>query len=184
MSKTKINKKEYILYLLNKLPAKTDKYRINKIAFLIEFAYIYKNSTELTDTVYAAITKGPVVNDYKELFKDMQQEGSIKIEGHSLRPLQDADVSNVNPSILEFIDEMVEKYSRLGTNELIALTHSLDSYVITTQKEKLMGNIIDKSLAHLDIYFDDNLENYEDELILDDKLPKIDRSRLLKYDLV
>ncbi len=178
-----IKKEEYILYILNKLSAKTDKYRINKIAFLIEFAYLYKNHKELTNAEYAAIIKGPVINNYNNIFKDMEIKGLIKIDGYMIRPMKDVDLTNLDPKILEFVDVMIERFSKFNTNDLIALTHSLDSYNITTKDEKIMGNIIDKSLANLDIYFDDNLESYEVDQIPTNQLPVIDRSELVEYDL-
>ncbi len=178
-----LNKETYVLYLLNKLDARIDKYRINKIAFLIEFAYIYKNHKELTDAEYAAIQKGPVINDYKILFENMEKKGLLKIDKFVIRPLKDADVNGLNPEILQFIDKMASKFNELSTNDLIALTHSLDSYVITTQKEQVIGKVIDKSLANLDIYFDDNLDKYQDNQIPTDQLPQIDRTKLVKYEV-
>lgn len=177
----KLSKETYVLYLLNKLSARTDKYRINKIAFLVEFAYIYQNRTELTDAEYAAINKGPVINDYKNLFEKMEKKGLLKVDGYFVRPLKDANVSKLDPETLEFIDEMVEKFNRLGTNDLIALTHSLDSYIITTKEEQVMGNVIDKSLANLDIYFDEHLDQYQEGQIPIHQLPKINRDELIEY---
>lgn len=177
-----LKKETYVLYLLNKLSSKADKYRVNKIAFLTEFAYIYKNNTPLSEIEYAAIDKGPVIDEYKLLFKKMEKAGQIKIDKIFLRPLKDADVSDVSPEIIQQLDDLIEKFNKFDTNSLIALTHSFDSYIITTQNERVMGKIIDKSLANLDIYFDDNLDKYQDNQILTNQLPKLNREDLVKYD--
>ncbi len=181
--KTNLLKKEtYVLYLLNNLSSKTDKYRVNKIAFLTEFAYIYKNNIPLSEIQYAAIDKGPVIDEYKSLFKKMEKAGKIKVDRIYVRPLKDADMRGVSPAMIKQLDELIEKFSKFDTNSLIALTHALDSYIITTKNEKVMGNIIDKSLANLDIYFDENLDKYQENQIPQNQLPELNREDLVEYD--
>ncbi len=100
--KTNLLKKEtYVLYLLNNLSSKTDKYRVNKIAFLTEFAYIYKNNIPLSEIQYAAIDKGPVIDEYKSLFKKMEKAGKIKVDRIYVRPLKDADMRGVSPAMIK-----------------------------------------------------------------------------------
>src|SRR5690242_1570132 len=76
-----ISKEDLILYVLSKLPPdKSDKYFINKLAFMIEFSYIHKNSGKpLSDANYAAIPHGPVIDQYASIFAEMQDKGLIKL---------------------------------------------------------------------------------------------------------
>src|SRR3989344_2215438 len=79
---------DYILYILNKLePDKSDKIRLNKIAFFAEFAYLYFKGQPLSDARYAAIDNGPVINNYKEVLARMDKEGKITMDGYKIRPL-------------------------------------------------------------------------------------------------
>lgn len=176
-----LKKETYVLYLVNKLSSKADKYRVNKIAFLTEFAYIYKNHVPLSEVEYAAIDKGPVINDYKLLFEQMEKKGLLSVDRISVRPLKDADISGVSVKVINEIDELIERFNKLDTNALIALTHTFDSYQITSKNEKVMGRIIDKALANLDIYFDDKLDEYQSNQIPVNKLPKLNRADLVEY---
>ena len=100
--KTNLLKKETsVLYLLNNLSSKTDKYRVNKIAFLTEFAYIYKNNVPLSEIRYAAIDKGPVIDEYKVLFKKMEKAGKIKVDRVYVRPLKDAYMKGILPTVIK-----------------------------------------------------------------------------------
>ena len=174
----KISIQNYILYILNKLePAKSDKIRLNKLAFFVEFAYLHKFGEALTDAKYAAIDMGPVFDNYDSLLKEMEKQEMVKIDGYKIRPLTSPEVS-ITDEVKAFIDAVIEKYSVLSRDELIALSHQTDSYKITTDNEKKMGNVIDKKLAMLETFFDDM---NGDDVELESELPIIDRSNLVEY---
>ena len=49
MNDFKFKIEDYILYILSKIePAKSDKIRLNKVAFFVEFAYMFKKQKELS----------------------------------------------------------------------------------------------------------------------------------------
>lgn len=175
----KFSKKDYILYILNRIePTKSDKIRLNKIAFFIEFAYIFFNNKNLSALRYAAIDNGPVIDGYDPVLKEMAKEKLITIDGYHLRPLSDARATP--PTKIEgFIKSIIEKYENLSIEELIALSHQTDSYKITTDNEKVMGRIIDKKLASLETFFCDS-EDEED--ISENRLPVVDRGALVEYE--
>jgi uncharacterized phage-associated protein len=179
MNNKKIKKEELILYLLNKIePEQSTLLRINKLAFFAEFGFIYKKQRELSDAQYAAIDYGPVINDYKDIFAAMKKEKKILIDkdGKHVRLLVTPALS-ITAEDKEVLDDLVDKYSQLNNNELVGLSHSTDSYKITTNNEKTMGNIIDKDLAYLENFFDDS---FSDE-ISTKGLPDINRSELVEY---
>lgn len=179
MGKFKFTTHDYILYLLNRLrPDASDKIKLNKIAFLVEFGYKFKTRKELSDAQYAGINLGAVINDYKEIFEDMEKSKKIKIDGYTIRPLQRPGV-DIPKEISAIIDPLIEKYSSLTNSELVALAHDTDSYRITTNSEKEMGKIIDKDLAALESFFE---ESNLLEIPVSD-LPKLKEKDLEKYEL-
>lgn len=181
MSRKKISKEELVLYLLNRTkPEQSTLLRLNKLAFFIEFGFIYKKQRELSDAKYAAIDYGPVIDGYKDLFAKMQKDKKIVIDkdGKHVRLLKSPDLS-ISEEDKEILDDLLDKYSQLNMNELIGLSHSTDSYKITTDNERVMGKIIDKDLAYLENFFD---ESSDDEITVKE-LPKIDRSDLVEYEV-
>ncbi|GAH36848.1 unnamed protein product, partial [marine sediment metagenome] len=159
-------------------PNKSDKIRLNKIAFFVEFAYIFHKERPLSKAEYAAIGNGAVIDSYDPILKKMQKSGKVKLDGYIVRPLKSPDAS-IPEELPSFIDPLVKKYSLLSNEELISLSHSTDSYKITTNNEKTMGKIIDKKLALLETFFcEDGIA--EDE-IDENKLPIIDKKKLVRY---
>jgi uncharacterized phage-associated protein len=142
MSSTPLTIEDFILFILNRLqPDRSDKMVLNKIAFLVEFAHLYFKENPLTNAEYAAIDHGPVINDYRAILTRMEKKGLIKIDDYKIRLLDSHDV-NVPVEIDEFASPLIAKYSQMTFGELRALTHSMDSYLITTKNEKVMGNFL------------------------------------------
>lgn len=178
MRKITLKKEDYILYILNHLePEKSDFWSLNKIAFLVEFAYLFFTEKELSEANYAAINYGPVIDGYKETLVEMEKKGLIKLDRFKIR-LIDSRKIEIPEEIEKITTPLLKRYSQMSNAELKALTHAMDSYKITTNDEMVMGNIIKKDLAQLETFFDDqDLENnQEDESILVD----VDRTKLIK----
>lgn len=179
---TVLKKEDFILYILNNLePAKSDKFYVNKLAFLIEFAYLFtrKGEQQLSDLQYAAIDYGPVIDDYAKLFSKMESDGLIKMNGKNIRVVTDKKV-DVPEEVASIALPLIRKYSSLSFNELSAITHQTDSYKITTQNEKVMGNLINKELAELETFYSNEVD--ESEEFKDNELPRVDRDNLVKYE--
>lgn len=180
--KTNQNKKltveDLILYILNKLePEKSDKIRVNKLAFFTEFAFLNRFNQPLSNAEYAGIDLGPVIDNYDAILKGMQKDNLIKIDGYKIRPLASPSVQ-LSPEHGAFVDSIIEKYSVLSKNILIEISHLTDAYKITTKNEEVMGNKIDKKLAILETFL---LDNDEDSPTNEDELPSINRSQLVQY---
>jgi len=174
------NTSDYILYLLQHLePKQSGKIKLNKIAFFVEFGYIHKTGNPLSATAYAGINLGPIINNYKLILQEMQQKGLIKIDGNCLRLLKDPKVE-VPGEISQVIDPLIAKYSQLSDTELVKLSHLTDSYQITTQNSQTMGKKINKNLASLESFYDE--ESCEDD-IDENKLPSIAKEHLIPYEI-
>ncbi len=179
--KFKLNKEDYILYILNKLePEKSDKIKLNKIAFFVEFAYFLKFKHDLSDTEYAAINMGPIIDGYELILKDMQKRRLVKVDGYIVRPLESPKI-DISDDERIFIDGLINRYSKFRNNELIALSHATDTYKITTDNERQMGNKINKKLALLETFLADSDGEEDNLLFSEDELPKINRSQLIQY---
>ena len=174
----KLTVEDLILCILNKLePEKSDKIRVNKLAFFTEFAFLNRFNLPLSDAEYAGIDLGPVIDNYDAILKGMQKNNLIKVDGYKIRPLASPSVQ-LSPEYSAFVDSIIEKYSILPKNILIEISHLTDAYKITTKNEEVMGNKIDKKLAILETFL---LDNDEDTPTNEDELPSINRSQLVQY---
>ena len=175
----KLTVEDLILYILNKLPpGKSDKIRLNKLAFFAEFAFLHKFNQPLSTAEYAGIDLGPVINNYDVILKGMQKNKLIKMDGYKIRPLASPSVK-LSSEYSSFVDSIIERYSVLSKDVLIGISHLTDAYKITTKNEKVMGQKIDKKLALLETFLLDD----ENEKVLDEnELLAVDRSQLVRYD--
>ncbi|MDP2631012.1 MAG: DUF4065 domain-containing protein [Candidatus Uhrbacteria bacterium] len=170
---------QYILYILNRLqPEKSDLRMLNKIAFLVEFAYLYFKEKEISKAKYAAIDNGPVIDGYKLILDGMEKKGLIKLDGYKVRIVDSKEI-DVSKELDDFASPLIAKYSQMNSNELRALTHSMDSYLITTKNEKIMGKRIDKDLAALETIFEPEEAGISPEV----DLPLVDFRKLVPYEL-
>lgn len=174
----KLTIEDFILYILNKLePEKSDKIRLNKLAFFTEFAFLHRFNQPLSNAEYAGISLGPVIDNYDAILKGMQKKNLVKMDGYKIRPLASPSVE-LSPEYRTFVDGIIEKYSMLSKDVLIGISHLTDAYKITTKNDKVMGEKIDKKLALLETFLlDDETERFVDE----DELPTVDRSQLIRY---
>lgn len=182
-SNFQFNTEDLILYVLGKIPPeKATKMFVNKIAFLAEFSYKFRTWKELSHAQYAAIDHGPVIDNYKKLFTQMQKDKKLYVHGHMVVGLTQQS-AQVPEEIKTIIDPVIEYYSHLRASDLRAITHQLDSYIITSKNGSVKGNIIDKDLAHLDILFADKDIDLDEESDIDpEKLPVFDHSKLKPYE--
>ena len=174
MSDFKFSKKDFILYLLARIePKRADFMCLNKIAFFTEFYFKYKTGKDLSDSNYAAIDYGPVINNYRDCLTEMQEDGLVNLNGYKIS-LCSSTKQSVPEEVQNLIDPIIEKYTQLSNSELISLSHNTDSYKITTNNEKVMSNLIDKDLALLETFFDSEEETEYSEEELDELLPEVD----------
>jgi uncharacterized phage-associated protein len=129
--------------------------KLNKLAFFLEFTYIFENDKTLTDAEYAALPMGPVINDYKILIQNLAQNGKIAKNEKADDSLEDylplVKPKELGPELTGFLLSVLNRYKDLSPKQLEDLSHGLDSYNITVHENGgEMGKIIDKDLALLD----------------------------------
>ena len=154
----KINISELVGFVIKNVPG-AGITKINKLAFLLEWSYIFDTGEYLTDSDFAILPMGPVINNYKEIVKKMGKEKMIaKNTANNADKeayLFTGDNLKIDSKIENFLLKVLKKYKELSTSDLIQYTHSLESFAIAKhnyQKNKTnyQGKIIDKNLAYLD----------------------------------
>lgn len=176
--KFKFRTEDYISYILSKLePSRSNRIKLMKVAFFVEFAYKAKFGKDLSESKYAAIDLGPVIDDYRDVLVKMEKRGLIKLQDCYVLLTVPSEI-DLPQEISSFIDPLIDKYSKFSDTELIALSHQTDSYKITTNNERKMGGIIDKDLAALETFFEDDPCSDTEP-----SLEPVDMSKLKKYEL-
>ncbi len=150
-----IDIEDLLLFILSNSNPNMGIKKLNKLAFFLEFTYIFEHDKKLTNVQYAAIPMGPVINDYKVLIKKMVKGGKIKKNEMTNDNLEDylplVKSKEFTPEIKGFLLTVLNRYKDLNPKQLEDLTHGLDSYNITIHENAgEMGKIIDKDLALLD----------------------------------
>ena len=155
MSEKTFEIEDLILFILENSKPNMGIKKLNKLAFLLEFAYLFEHQKPLTNADFAAIDMGPVINNYKALMERLTQEKKIcrnekaDVGMDDYLPLERYKSKDVDTEA--FLKMILEKYNKLSPKELETLTHGLDSYNITVHENGgAMGAIIDKDLALLD----------------------------------
>ena len=166
--------KNLVLFILNNCKPNMGVKKLNKLAFLLEFTYIFDHfngnfskNKQLTKTEFVALPMGPVIQDYKKLFQEMKTEKLIvqntkaDVGKIDYLPLVNID-SEIDENKKNFLLRVLDKYKNLSAAQLQTYTHSLDSYGITiSENDNRPGKIIDKELAHLDAIL--SLDNLMDD---------------------
>lgn len=155
MSKNILNIEDLLLFILSHSSPNMGIKKLNKLAFFLEFTYIFENDKELTNAEYAALPMGPVINNYKNLIKKLIKNGKICKNEKADEGLEDylplVKPNDLSPELTGFLLTVLSRYKDLSPKQLEDLSHGLDSYNITVHENGgEMGEIIDKDLALLD----------------------------------
>jgi uncharacterized phage-associated protein len=155
MGKSIIDIEDLLLFILSHSSPNMGIKKLNKLAFFVEFTYIFENDKKLTNAEYAAIPMGPVINDYKILIQKLVKSGKISKNEKADAGLEDylplVKPKELSPELTGFLLTVLNRYKDLSPKQLEDISHGLDSYNITVHENKGdMGKIIDKDLALLD----------------------------------
>ncbi len=160
-----IDIEELILFILEHSRPNMGIKKLNKLAYFLEFSYIFEFQKPLTNVEYAAINMGPVLNDYKDIIKKMLKKRKIYKNAEADEGLEDylplKKPNKLDTNLAAFLQQVLERYEKLSPKQLEDLSHGLDSYNITVhENKKKMGGTIDKDLGLLDYSLAvDDLEN-------------------------
>ncbi|OGC82209.1 MAG: hypothetical protein A2V81_00515 [Candidatus Abawacabacteria bacterium RBG_16_42_10] len=145
---------DLILFILSNSNPNMGIKKLNKLAFLLEFTYLFEHETPLTGANYAALQMGPVIDDYKDLMKRLVKEKKVCENDKADTGKSDylpLKKPTIDVDLASFLNAVLDKYKELSAKQLEDLTHGLDSYNITIHESNdKMGGVIDKDLALLD----------------------------------
>ena len=155
MDKNLIDIEDLLLFILSNSSPNMGIKKLNKLAFFLEFTYIFENDRKLTNAEYAALPMGPVINDYKVLIKNLVKSGKVAKNKKADNGLEDylplVKARELSSELTGFLLTVLNRYKDLSPKQLEDLSHGLDSYNITVHENGgEMGEIIDKDLALLD----------------------------------
>ena len=121
-----------VLFILNNCKPNMGVKKLNKLAFLLEFTYIFDHfngnfskNKQLTKTEFVALPMGPVIQDYKKLFQEMKTEKLI-VQNTK------ADVGKIDYLPLVNIDSEIDenKKNEFWINTKISLRHNYKTILI------------------------------------------------------
>lgn len=155
MNHNMIDIEDLLLFILSHSSPNMGIKKLNKLAFFLEFTYIFENDKKLTNAEYAALPMGPTINDYKLLVTKLVKSGKIAKNEKADDGLEDylplVKSKELSPELTGFLLTVLNRYKDLSPKQLEDLSHGLDSYNITVHENGgEMGKIIDKDLALLD----------------------------------
>ncbi|MFA4845160.1 MAG: Panacea domain-containing protein [Patescibacteria group bacterium] len=123
--------------------------KLNKLLYFIDF-YFYRDTGRLISGVeYAKATMGPVLQNYRELFAELESAGDLTCqneEGKTIcKPLKTADLSVFTPDEVDHVSRVLDRYGKLSGSDLEWISHQQQPWVLTEN----FGDVIDPDLALL-----------------------------------
>lgn len=145
---------EMVVYITERMqPWKT---QMNKLLFYVDFLNFKRTCYSMSGGLYRAIDMGPVINNYNSIFDHIAINNNIDIFstefptgaiGDQFKPRSERSckIEVFSDSELSVLDEVIEKFRKLKTTELVEISH----------KEKAwLENIGDKKIISYKYAFD------------------------------
>jgi len=142
--------KNLVLYILSKDSYKEDGIKkLNKILYFIDFYFYRDNNRFISDVKYAKAGRGPIIDNYKEIFGQMVADGLLERD-ESYGPINHKavvgfDISKFSSEEIDHINNILDKYGKLSSIELESISHEQQPWILTEKD----GDIIDPDLALL-----------------------------------
>lgn len=151
MDKTYSEKfKNLVLYVLSHDDYKEGGIKkLNKLLYFIDF-YFYRDHERLISGVdYAKADRGPVVDQYKLVFSELEKDEILKSAGTPgytvYQPMVSADLNQFTSEEIDHIGKVLNHYGKLSSNDLELISHQQQPWLLTEN----MGEKIDPDLALL-----------------------------------
>ena len=147
---------DIILYICNEVPVfENGVLKVNKLLWFIESEYYRQFSRMITDTVFVAINYGPVFDDYKDVFTEMEDAGLLDIDRRSnsrwlLTPKVESHLGTLSSEEKLIVTEVVDKMKPLSELALRKLSHRDAYYITVNENSDQMGKAIDMKLVFLE----------------------------------
>ena len=146
--------------------------KLNKILYFIDFYFYRDHERLISGAQYAKADRGPIIDNYKELFGQLVADGVLHrkdVNGPILYcPKVKPDISIFSSEEIEHVHDVLKRYGRLASAELESISHDQQPWVLTERN----GDIIDPDLALL-VDIEGNGEAEVSSPVLKDELIKL-----------
>lgn len=123
--------------------------KLNKLLYFIDFYFYRDHERQITDAKYAKAHMGPVIDQYQELFQQLESDGAISgetIDGRMIyKPLEKYNLKEFNAAEIDHIARVLSLYGKLEPADLEAISHRQQPWLLTEK----YGDLIDPDLALL-----------------------------------
>jgi len=132
---SKVNQAKFdnaVLYLLRGLRSKPGQTQLVKLLYFADRQHYRQFLSPITGGRYVALQKGPVIDDYKQLFADLVERNVVDIEQVDLgsplpkseySPRQDVDLAVLSDSERMVLDQVIAVYGDETGTALSQITH-------------------------------------------------------------
>ena len=123
-----------VLYLLRRcFPAQPGLTSLLKMLYFADYEHYRQFLSPITGAPYVALERGPVVNNYREVFKQMVEDGVVTLfeatnigqqeKTMQYRPAKEPDVSMFSATEKEILDQVVKEHGADSGADLSEKTH-------------------------------------------------------------
>ncbi|MFA5798075.1 MAG: Panacea domain-containing protein [Patescibacteria group bacterium] len=141
--------------------------KLNKLLYFIDFYFYRDHERLISGAEYAKADMGPILNDYRDIFKELESAGDLKCqtaEGMTVcTALKTAELSGFTPQEVDHVSRVLDRYGKLSGRDLELISHQQQPWVLTEN----FGDIIDPDLALL---IEDDAGDSETSIIKNSKL--------------
>jgi uncharacterized phage-associated protein len=145
---------EMVVYFTMEAQPQLWKTKINKMLFYADFLNFKKAAVSISGCRYRAIDMGPVPNNFNSLFDYIAENDHIDIDAipfpngsigeqflpNKTRKLDDSVLSSTER---ETLNEVVEKFKKVKTNQIIDLSHKEEVWEKNFKNGKSLINYLD-----------------------------------------
>ena len=149
---------EVLLYIAERSP---NLYHALKVLYFADKDHLSKYGRLICGDSYVAMSKGPVPSGTYDLIKYIRDgyswsvcsvegiEDAFEMDGHSIRPLRDADTEFLSESDIECLDDAIAQYGNMRVGHLMAQSHD-DAWRSADQNDIMSLEAIARTLPDAD----------------------------------
>jgi DNA-binding transcriptional regulator YiaG len=145
---------EMVVFLTREVQPGLWKTKINKMLFYADFLNFRKTVQSISGCRYRAIDMGPVPNNFNSLFDHISNNSHIHIIATSFpngsigeqfvpNDKRGVDTTILSPIEIETLREVVAKFKRATTNEIIEISHQEQAWEKNFKNGKSLINYLD-----------------------------------------
>ena len=123
-----------VLYLLKGCPVRPGLTSLLKMIYFADYWHFYRHLSSVTGSQYVAMDRGPVIDDYWQVFESLEKQGLLKTEevpmaGHPGNPkkefmaLVEPDEDLFSETELEVLNQVISECGQMTGSTLSHKTH-------------------------------------------------------------